>query len=75
MNKEIHRMLMIDKMYYMLGVFCIYAMVNGIGIIRFDINGMHTFLKFFNQTVMWGTLLLVMYVSIKRDKLIKGKLW
>ncbi len=65
-----HRRDIFESNRFLLCMFFIYAVINGIGIVRFDIEGMHTFLKWFNGTVMFGILGVILFLDLTKYNLL-----
>ena len=55
---------------FLMCTFLIYAVINGVGIWRLDLVGMHTFLKWFNLVVMCGILLIISFFDCFRNNLL-----
>ena len=71
-----HRRGILDISRFLLIMFLMYAIINGVGIMRFDIEGMHTFLKYFNGTVMIGIILVISFLDICKYNLLNyGRLF
>jgi len=57
---------LLDISRFLIFMFFIYTIINAIGIKRYDIEGMHTFLIWFNWAVLFGIMLILFLIDLFR---------
>ena len=61
---------LLDTSRFLVFMFFIYTIINAIGMKRFDIEGMHTFLISFNWTVLLGIMLILFLIDLFRHNIL-----